>query len=113
MKKEVLNLTYKEPIPLGDILSSINILNIVSILKTAIWSLKLENLINHCLEKGNFPAELKITDFLLIFKKNNSLDKENYRPVSIFSNLLKVLYKNKFTISLAENSHLTYVVLRI
>ena len=47
----------------------------------------LTNLINYCFEKWIFSAELKIAYVSLLFKKNNSLDKENYKPVSILSHL--------------------------
>ena len=44
-----------------------------------------------------FPDDLKLADITPIFKKEDSLNKENYRPVSILSHLSKVferiLYK--------------------
>lgn len=43
----------------------------------------LTNLINYCFEKGIFPTEMKIANASSIFKMNYSLNKENYRPVSI------------------------------
>ena len=50
----------------------------------------LTNIINDSFEKGCFPDELKIAEVSPIFKKNNSLDKENYRPVSVLSHVSKV-----------------------
>ena len=47
-------------------------------------------IINVCFENGRFPDELKLAEVSLIFKKNDDLDKENYRPVSILSHLSKV-----------------------
>ena len=54
-------------------------------------------LINNCLKKGVFPDDLKLADITRIFEKEDSLNKENYRPVSILPHLSKVferiLYK--------------------
>ena len=54
-------------------------------------------LINNCLNKGVLPDDLKLADITPIFKKEDSLNKENYRPVSILPHLSKVferiLYK--------------------
>ena len=54
-------------------------------------------LINNCLKEGVFPDDLKYVDITPIFKKEDSLNKENYRPISILSHLSKVferiLYK--------------------
>ena len=46
-------------------------------------------LVNDCLEKGVFPYELKLADVSPVFKQGESLDKENYRPVSILSYISK------------------------
>ena len=58
---------------------------------------ELKILINNCLKKGVFPNDFKPADVTPIFKKEDSLNKENYRPVSILSYLSKVferiLYK--------------------
>ena len=47
--------------------------------------------------KGVFADDLKLADITPIFKKEDSLNKENYRPVSILPHLSKVferiLYK--------------------
>ena len=45
-------------------------------------------MINVSFEKGCFPDEIKISP---IFTKNDDLDKENYRPVSMFLISLKEL----------------------
>ena len=47
-------------------------------------------IINVSFENGRFPDELKLAETSLIFKKNDNLDKENYRPVSILSHVPKV-----------------------
>ena len=50
----------------------------------------LKNCINHSIEEtGIFPSSLKLGNITPIFKKDDPLDKSNYRPVSILP-LLKV-----------------------
>ena len=46
-------------------------------------------IINFSFEKGCFPDELKLAEVSPIFKSNDDLDKENYRPASILSHVLK------------------------
>ena len=48
---------------------------------------------NYCIDKGEFPNDLKHTDIVPIYKKNKKYEKENYRPISILSNLSKVYEK--------------------
>ena len=40
-------------------------------------------IIDNAFENGCFPDELKYAEVSPVFKKNDDLDKENYRPVSI------------------------------
>ena len=47
-------------------------------------------IINNCLRDGLFPNELKLADVSPVFKKDDDLNKENYRPVSILSHMSKV-----------------------
>ena len=47
-------------------------------------------IINASFENGRFPDELKLAGVSPIFEKNDDLDKENYRPVSILSHASKV-----------------------
>ena len=42
------------------------------------------------LELGKFPSEMKLADITPVFKKEDRINKENYRPISILSNLSKV-----------------------
>ena len=42
------------------------------------------------LENGCFPGDLKLAEVSTIFKKNDDLNKENYRPVSVLINVSKV-----------------------
>ena len=40
-----------------------------------------------------FPNELQLAEVLPIFKKNDEKDKNNYRPISILSNISKIYEK--------------------
>ena len=51
---------------------------------------KLTNCINNSLSEGLFPDSLKRANITPVHKKNDPLDKENYRPVSILPLLSKV-----------------------
>ena len=46
-------------------------------------------IINVSFENGRFSDELKLAEVSPIFRKNDDLDKENYRPVSILSHVSK------------------------
>ena len=48
-------------------------------------------IINLSFENGCFPEDLKLTEVSPVSKKKNDLDKENYRPVKVLLNVLKVL----------------------
>ena len=91
VKKEILNLSSKKATRKGDIPAKI--------LKNSIntYLSELTILINNCLKEGVFPDDLKFADINPIFKKEDTLNKENYRPISILSHLSKVferiLYK--------------------
>ena len=41
-------------------------------------------IINLSFENGCFPDDLKLAEVSLIFKANDDLDKENYRPVIVY-----------------------------
>ena len=45
---------------------------------------------NNLLFDVTLPSELKNADVITIFRKKDSNNVENYRPVSIFPNLLKI-----------------------
>ena len=50
----------------------------------------LTKIINSSIRNGCFPDELKAAEVTPIFKKNDNLDKENYRPVSVLPHVSKV-----------------------
>ena len=90
-KEDILNLSSEKATRKGDIPAKI--------LKNSInaYLSELTILINNCLKKGVFPDDLKLADITPTFKKEDSLNKEKYRPVSILLHLSKVfervLYK--------------------
>ena len=47
-------------------------------------------IINLSFENGCFPDDLKLAEVGPIFKKNDDLDKENYRPARVLFNVTKV-----------------------
>ena len=53
----------------------------------------LANLLNLSFERGIFPMSLKVASVTPIHKKGDSLDCNNYRPVSFKSNLSKLIEK--------------------
>ena len=50
----------------------------------------LQKLFNEILRTGNFPDKLKLADITQVFKKNNPLEKEDYRPVSVLPAVSKI-----------------------
>ena len=72
VKKEILNLSCKKATRKGDIPAKI--------LKNSIntYLSELTTLISNCLKEGVFPDDLKLADITPIFKKKDSLNKENY-----------------------------------
>ena len=51
----------------------------------------LTKIINSSIRNGCFPDELKAAEVTPIFKKNDDLDKENYRPVSVLPHVSKII----------------------
>ena len=45
--------------------------------------------INQCVSKSIFPSDLKLADVTPVYKKKSKNSKDNYRPVSILSNISK------------------------
>ena len=50
----------------------------------------LHKLFNDSIEKSDFPQNLKLADITPVYKKNDPLDKTNYRPVSILPVVSKI-----------------------
>ena len=46
--------------------------------------------INFCIENSIFPSDLKVADVTPAFKKKSKTSKDNYRPISILSNITKI-----------------------
>ena len=77
--KIILSLDGSKATPVGDIPADM--------LKSAVYIhlLFITKIINVSFENSRFPDELNIAEVSPIFKKNNDLHTENYRPVSILS----------------------------
>ena len=62
----------------------------VKILKMFSWSflLHLTGVINHSITRSSFPDKLKLAEVMSAVMKDDLLDKENYRPISLLSHTL-------------------------
>ena len=47
----------------------------------SVYTKELTTIINNCLKHGLFPNELRLADVSPVFKKDDDLNKEYYRPV--------------------------------
>ena len=54
-------------------------------------------IINISFHTGIFPEQCKIAHIMPIFKKGDTLDSSNYRPISPLSNMSKILEKARYT----------------
>ena len=65
---------------------------LLTILKDCIdvYLVHLTNFVNHSLQTGVFPQKLKQAEVILLHKKLDPLNKENYRPVGLLPHLSKV-----------------------
>ena len=48
------------------------------------------DLFNQCVNQSMFPTDMKLAEISPMFKKNDNLDKENYRSVNILTAMSKV-----------------------
>lgn len=53
----------------------------------------LKEIFNRCLEEGRIPEKWESATVILLFKKGNKSDLNNYRPISLLSQLYKLLTK--------------------
>ena len=53
----------------------------------------IQPLLSKCIDTCTFPNALKLADVVRIFKKNDMLNKMNYRPLSILSCISKIFEK--------------------
>ena len=56
----------------------------------------LTGVLNHSITTSSFPDELKLKEVISAFKKDDPLDKENYRPISLLSHNSKTYEKILF-----------------
>ena len=87
VKKEIKNLNVKKATSHKNIPPKV--------LKTSamVTAETLQQLFNQALTTGEFPSNLKNADVTPVFKKNNPLNKENYRSVSVLPIISKVFEK--------------------
>ena len=85
IRKEISKLDGSKATPVGDIPAEM--------LKSAtdVHVSLLTKIINSSIRNGCFPDELKAAEVAPIFKKNDDLDKENYRPVSVLPHVSKII----------------------
>ena len=73
-------------------------------------SKQLADLFNLSFMTGVFPSVLKTAKVVPVFKKDSKLDYRNYRPISLLSNIEKILekrmYKRLYT--LLNNNNIIY-----
>ena len=51
---------------------------------------KMTKVINMSIDNNCYPDDLKFAEVSKVFKKKDDLDKKNYRPVSVLTNVSKV-----------------------
>ena len=91
----------------------------VSILKHAsdIISEVLTKILNKSIELGTFPSKLKMANVIPIFKSDDNMDPNNYRPVSLLSCFNRIfeklvyMYKRMKSFIEENNTLCTYVTI--
>ena len=61
-----------------------------------IWRQPLKQLYNISIEKQQFPSKLKYANVTPLFKKDENIDKTNYRPISILTSISKIFERLMF-----------------
>ena len=84
VKKELMNLSSKK------VARKANIPAKILKVSLSVYTKELTTIIKNCIKDGLFPNELKLADVSPVFKKDDDLNKQNYRPVSILSHISKV-----------------------
>ena len=84
VQKIIMNLDGSKATPVGDITTDM--------LKQAIdiHLLIMTQIINMSIDNNCYPEDLKLAEVSPVFKKNDDLNKENYRPISVLSHVSKV-----------------------
>ena len=62
-----------------------------------ICSQSISDCINHAIDTGVFPSKLKTADIIPIHKKDDTMSKSNYRPISILPSVSKIFEKIMFS----------------
>lgn len=75
-----------------------------------IVSLPLASLLNVSVSQGVYPAKLKLSKIVPVFKSGDELDANNYRPISLLSNFNRIFEKLMYSkmISFIEERELLY-----
>ena len=58
-----------------------------------IVSLPIVTLLNVSVSQGVYPAKVKLSKIVLVFKSGDELDANNYRPISLLSNFNRIFEK--------------------
>ena len=79
-------------------------------LSNDIISIPLANIINLSISQGLYPAKLKISKIVAVFKSDDPTDPNNYRPISLLSIYNRIFEKLMYArmISFIEKHDLLY-----
>ena len=66
----------------------------------------LQLLFNKAISNTEFPEIVKLADVTPVFKKKDPLDKTNYRPVSVLSQVSKIFRKSERIMQKQINEHI-------
>ena len=91
IRKEISKLDGSKATPVGDVPAEM----LKSIIDVHVSLLT--KIMNSYIRNGCFPDELKAAEVTTIFKKNDDLDKENYRPVSVLPHVSKIIERVMYT----------------